>query len=95
MTHPYQKERMPIRTCIAYRRAAPDSELLRIVARPQGEGSILVPDPQRRLPGRGCWLTPTLQALEMAIKRGAFGRALRVSNPIDTSPVEEYLRQVT
>lgn len=43
------------------------------------------------MPGRGCWITPTLGALESAEKRKAISRALRVSAPVDTGPVRKYL----
>ena len=65
-----------IRTCIATRTALPASQLLRVVADPSNPGKLL-PDPKRSLPGRGAWITPTLQALETAETRRAFARALR------------------
>ncbi|MBK6886141.1 MAG: YlxR family protein [Tetrasphaera sp.] len=77
----------PTRTCVGCR--APDSRsvLLRVVAGTMAEGAIpLVPDPRRRLPGRGCWLHPTRDCLDLALRRRAFGRALRVSDPVDPSP---------
>ncbi|GAA1475021.1 hypothetical protein CFELI_08405 [Corynebacterium felinum] len=79
-----------IRTCIATRQQRSDKQLLRIVA---GEGTPtkLIPDPHRRLPGRGCWITPSLEAVEQAEKRKAFSRALRVSAAVDTGPVRKYL----
>ncbi|AWB84225.1 YlxR family protein [Corynebacterium liangguodongii] len=81
---------MPTRTCIATRETKPDAELLRVVADPAAPGRIL-PDPSRRLPGRGAWITPTLEALELAEKRRAFARALRVSTPVDVGHVRTYL----
>ena len=80
----------PIRTCIATRETHPDTELLRVVADPDGSGRIIA-DPTRLLPGRGAWITPTLDALELAEKRKAFGRALRVSTPVDVGHVRTYL----
>ena len=70
-----------IRTCIASRQRQPDTP-------------VIVPDPQRSMPGRGCWITPTLAALELAEKRNAIGRALRVSAPVDTGPVRKYLAKL-
>ncbi|QPK82570.1 YlxR family protein [Corynebacterium qintianiae] len=84
----------PIRTCIATREAHPDAELLRIVADPDGSGRILA-DPSRSLPGRGAWITPTLEAFELAEKRKAFARALRVSTPVDLGHVRTYLAGLT
>lgn len=79
-----------IRTCIATRERKPDSELLRVVQSPEFPGVIL-PDPKRRMPGRGAWLTPSIDALDLAEQRRAFGRALRVSTTVDTGHVRTYL----
>jgi predicted RNA-binding protein YlxR (DUF448 family) len=43
------------------------------------------------MPGRGAWLTPTVEAYELAVKRRAFRRALRLERDPDTSAVREYL----
>lgn len=79
-----------MRTCIATRRKAPDVQLLRVVADPSEPG-VIKPDPSRRLPGRGAWLTPTIEALDLAESRRAFSRALRVSGTPDTDLVRTYL----
>lgn len=81
-----------IRTCIATRERKPDSELLRVVQSPEFPGVIL-PDPKRRMPGRGAWLTPSIDALDLAEQRRAFGRALRVSTTVDTGHVRTYLAE--
>ena len=90
--HRNTAERSPIRirTCVATKQRHQDSELLRVVEDPEHPGVIL-PDPQRRMPGRGAWLTPTVSALELAEQRRAFGRALRVSTKVDTGRVRTYL----
>ena len=80
----------PIRTCIATRGARPRTELLRVVADLNGSGRILA-DPTATLPGRGAWITPTLDAFELAERRKAFARALRVSTPVDLGHVRTYL----
>lgn len=80
----------PIRTCIATRATRPRSELLRVVVHPAGSGKV-VADPSAILPGRGAWITPTPEAFELAEKRGAFARALRVSTPVDLGHVRTYL----
>ncbi|WP_288831213.1 YlxR family protein [uncultured Corynebacterium sp.] len=81
------------RTCIASRRTAHDSQLLRVVADPSGSGRVLA-DPSRSLPGRGAWITPTWEAFELAEKRQAFARALRMSAPVDLGHVRMYLANV-
>lgn len=79
------------RTCIATRNTLPEGRLLRMVARRDGDVTNVIPDPRRRMPGRGAWITPTLEAWELAQKRRAFGRALKVSANADANPVREYL----
>ncbi|MGO1418376.1 YlxR family protein [Candidatus Corynebacterium faecigallinarum] len=92
----------PKRTCIATRNVLPDSQLLRCVVQRDGhvtvgesgsgEGSTrVVPDPRRRLPGRGAWITATRKAYETAVQRRAFARALNVPAETDTSDVLEYI----
>ncbi|WP_156323057.1 YlxR family protein [Corynebacterium deserti] len=81
-----------LRTCIATRERKHDSQLLRVVESPDNPGVIL-PDPKRRKPGRGAWLTPSIAALDLAEQRRAFGRALRVSTPVDTGHVRTYLAE--
>jgi uncharacterized protein len=43
------------------------------------------------MPGRGAWLTPTVEAHDQAVKRRAFRRALRLDHEPDTSAVRDYL----
>ncbi|MFD5867181.1 YlxR family protein [Corynebacterium sp. NPDC060344] len=82
------------RTCIATRTRLPEGRLLRMVARPDGDATRVIPDPRRRMPGRGAWITPTLDAWAVADKRRAFGRALKVSANADANPVREYLESL-
>ncbi len=65
---------VPVRTCVGCRKRAPADELLRVVAR----SGALVPDPRRRLPGRGASVHPTPECLHAAVRRRAFPRALRL-----------------
>jgi predicted RNA-binding protein YlxR (DUF448 family) len=61
-----------------------------------GSGPValpVVPDPRRRIPGRGAWLHPDRRCVELAERRRAFARALRVSGPLDPTPVGEYVAQ--
>jgi predicted RNA-binding protein YlxR (DUF448 family) len=55
--------------------------------------AVLVPDPRRRLPGRGAWLHRDLECLDLAVRRRAFGRALRVQGAVDVRAVREHLEQ--
>jgi predicted RNA-binding protein YlxR (DUF448 family) len=67
----------------------PAAELLRVVAR----DGALVPDPARRLPGRGANVHPTGECLDLAERRRAFPRALRVPGPLDLTAVRRRLEQ--
>lgn len=72
---------VPARTCLGCRQRADKSSLLRVV---EQDGAV-TPDPSAILPGRGGWVHPTRACVETAIKRKAFGRALRVSAALDTA----------
>ncbi|MEO8094150.1 MAG: YlxR family protein [Pseudolysinimonas sp.] len=70
------------------RTRAETSTLLRVVSSSTGtQGGEVVPDPSATLPGRGAWVHPTVQCVELAAKRRAFGRALRVSTPLGIEQV--------
>jgi predicted RNA-binding protein YlxR (DUF448 family) len=65
--------------------------LLRIVAVSDRAVTGVLPDPRRRLPGRGAHLHPDPACLALAERRRAFGRALRVDGVLDTAALTEYL----
>ena len=69
------------------RTRAARATLLRVVA---VDGSLVV-DPDRRLPGRGASVHPDPQCVDLADKRRAFSRALRLPGPLDATPVREHL----
>jgi predicted RNA-binding protein YlxR (DUF448 family) len=56
----------------------------------------VVPDPQGTAPGRGAHLHPTTACYELAVRRKAFGRALRISggqgqNRLESAAVGEFV----
>jgi predicted RNA-binding protein YlxR (DUF448 family) len=73
--------------CVGCRERAAKSDLVRLVA---VEGSV-VPDPRRRLPGRGASLHPDLACLELAERRRAFPRAFRLTGPLDARMLRKHL----
>ncbi|MDT0183823.1 YlxR family protein [Microbacterium sp. ARD31] len=82
----------PVRTCVGCRARAAANELLRVVAGSDAEGRpALVPDPDRRAPGRGAHVHPTSECWQLAVRRRAFPRALRSGQGLDTALVEQYL----
>ncbi|WP_344062171.1 YlxR family protein [Nostocoides vanveenii] len=82
----------PVRTCVGCRQPDSWSALLRIVAGTSDQGHpILLPDPARRMPGRGCWLHPRSECLAKALRKRAFPRALRYGGPLSESLVTAYV----
>jgi len=77
----------PVRTCVGCRARAPRSALLRVVS----IDSMLVPDERATMPGRGAWVHETPACVDVALRRRAFVRALRVSGPLDAQTLENRL----
>ncbi|GAB3322347.1 YlxR family protein [Geodermatophilus aquaeductus] len=80
---------IPVRTCVGCRNRAPVTDLLRVVLR----SGTLVPDPRRRLPGRGASLHPTPECLHAAERRRAFPRALRLPGgaAVEAGPLRAHV----
>lgn len=43
------------------------------------------------MPGRGAWVHPTPECFELAVRRKAFGRALRLQGAVDADAVAAHL----
>ena len=81
-----------MRTCVGCRKRELAVELLRVVAVSTGNGEYAVAvDTAGNLPGRGAWLHPNQECLRTAIRRRAFGRALRITGSPDTSAAVGYI----
>ena len=67
---------IPLRTCVGCRKREARSVLVRVVL----EGDHLVVDSRGAAPGRGAWLHPGTDCLDIARKRKALQRALGAAN---------------
>ncbi|HCT78156.1 MAG TPA: DUF448 domain-containing protein [Micromonosporaceae bacterium] len=86
----------PTRTCVGCRQRVSIDELLRVVAiasvTDSGSAQFsLRPDPHRVLPGRGAHLHPVPGCLESALRRRAFGRALRITGVPDADELSKAI----
>ncbi|HEX3781604.1 MAG TPA: YlxR family protein [Pseudonocardiaceae bacterium] len=81
----------PVRTCVGCRSRTSAADLLRVVV----VAGALVPDPRRRLPGRGAWLHQSLSCLRTAERRRAFPRALRANGMLNVDQLVDHLEQLT
>ena len=87
----------PVRTCVGCRKRAAKRELVRVTVGSDAHGHpVVVPDPSGSAPGRGAHLHPTTACYELAVRKKAFGRALRVPGGgapggLDTAAVGEYV----
>jgi predicted RNA-binding protein YlxR (DUF448 family) len=71
-------KKIPLRRCVATMTQVPKKELLRIVRTPEGEVKI---DITGKANGRGAYLLKTLEAVDLAQKKGALNRALECQIP--------------
>jgi predicted RNA-binding protein YlxR (DUF448 family) len=76
-----------VRTCVGCRARAAKTALLRVVV---VDGQLVV-DPAGRLPGRGASVHPDPQCVDLAEKRRALPRALRVPGPLDLGPLRTHV----
>ncbi|WP_083473027.1 MULTISPECIES: YlxR family protein [Frankiaceae] len=77
----------PVRTCVGCRARVARSDLLRIVV----VGGELLPDVRHRMHGRGAHVHPDPGCVDLAERRKAFPRALRVPGPLGLNQVRAYL----
>jgi hypothetical protein len=80
----------PVRTCVGCRARDAKPALLRVVV----ADGVLTADPAGRLPGRGASVHLDQACVDLADRRRAFPRALRVQGPLDVGPVREHVEQV-
>ncbi|MHA1601225.1 MAG: RNA-binding protein [Alphaproteobacteria bacterium] len=88
-----RRELAALRRCLASGQVRPKRELLRFAVAPDGS---VVPDLAERLPGRGLWLSPARDMIDLACARNLFARAAKapVRVPSDLpEQVERLLRR--
>ncbi|MDO5493713.1 MAG: YlxR family protein [Nesterenkonia sp.] len=90
---------VPVRTCVGCRRRVDQGDVVRFVLAPASDddGASLprvVPDPARRMPGRGAWLHPEEECFEQAVRRKAFHRAFRRPVSVEHLSVERIIGPV-
>jgi len=79
----------PVRTCVGCRKYAAKSTLIRMVS--AGDGVVI--DLPQSAPGRGAYLHPVPGCLDLAVRRRAVGRALRVP-AVDSDALTDRLGPV-
>jgi predicted RNA-binding protein YlxR (DUF448 family) len=56
------------------------------------DGAVaVVLDRDRTMPGRGAWLHPDLGCLELARRRSAVARSLRIAGPVDLTGITDQV----
>lgn len=81
----------PIRTCVGCRQRASKRELVRVTAVIRHGQTVVEPDPDGTAPGRGAHLHPTIECYDLAVRRKAFARALRLEGGPSSAPVGAYV----
>ena len=81
----------PVRTCIGCRRRAAKRELVRVTAVVRDGQTVIAPDPEGTAPGRGAHLHPATECYDLAVRRKAFARALRLEGGPSSAPVGAYV----
>lgn len=79
------------RTCIVTRRALPVGSLIRFVLAPDG---TVVPDLRHRLPGRGVWVTASIDAIRTAETKRLFSRGFRAEAKIPPGLADRVATQL-
>ena len=70
--------KIPLRKCVATQEQLPKKELIRVVR--NNEGEVFV-DPTGKMNGRGAYLKRSLEAIELAQKKGVLKKSLEVDIP--------------
>ena len=77
---------VPMRSCIACRSRESSKDLLHLVL----VNDRVIPDSDRKLPGRGAWLHS--KCFELAAQRRSFNRAFKSGGDLLTQDLEDFLK---
>lgn len=80
----------PTRTCVGCRIREAQPQLIRVVA----TGQTLNVDPVGTASGRGAYVHPRTECINLAVTRKAFARALKVPISLEVSAIVEYSNQL-
>ncbi|MDQ0337302.1 putative RNA-binding protein YlxR (DUF448 family) [Caldalkalibacillus uzonensis] len=70
-----RRRKVPLRKCVACEEMIPKRELLRVVRTPEHEVKL---DPTGKASGRGAYICATLACFQLARKKKALDRSLKV-----------------
>ncbi|MGV9712423.1 YlxR family protein [Gordonia sp. NPDC003424] len=86
----------PVRMCVGCRQRADRAELVRVVVRQENDRPGIAVDLAKTMPGRGAWLHPRTDCMSAAVRRKAFGSALRVPGlTVDPDDLAEAIGGIT
>jgi uncharacterized protein len=89
--HKMKRRKVPMRKCVASQEMFPKKELIRIVRTPENE---LVIDPTGKKSGRGAYLCAKMEYIDLAQKKKALDRALKVQVPSELyDQLRDYVRE--
>ncbi|SHJ29454.1 RNase P modulator RnpM [Lutispora thermophila] len=83
------KKKVPMRKCLGCNEMKPKKEMIRVVRSPEGNVSM---DLKGKASGRGCYICPTVECFESAIKAKRIQHALETQ--IDEALVETLREQI-
>lgn len=84
-----KKRKVPLRKCLGCGEMKPKKELIRIVRSPEGKVDM---DRIGKAPGRGCYICPSIQCLDTAIKAKRVEKALEA--PVDAEVFNRLREQL-
>lgn len=80
------QKHVPLRTCIATGEKLPKKELVRLVKTADGKVAV---DAWNKIKGRGANIKPTIDAFDLAVKKNAISRALKLEQPLTGTELAE------